>query len=99
MTFVLALLPVIAIVSIGHVLARRGSPPEDGWRALEGLCYVLLFPCLIIRVLANAPFEQTPWPIAATLIGAQLIMANLIATQTVLAAITMPLVMGGFGLL
>jgi hypothetical protein len=75
MTFVLALLPVIAIVSIGHFLAWRSSPPAEGWRAIERLCYVLLFPCLIIRVLANAPFEASPWPIAIALIGAQLIMA------------------------
>jgi len=75
MPSVLALLPVIAIVSIGHFLAWRNSPPAEGWRAIERLCYVLLFPCLIIRVLANAPFEQSPWPIAAALIGAQLLMA------------------------
>ncbi|MHA7817983.1 MAG: AEC family transporter [Pseudohaliea sp.] len=75
MTFFIALLPVIAIVAIGHFLAWRNSPPAEGWRAIERLCYVLLFPCLIIRVLANAPFEASPWPIAAALIGAQLIMA------------------------
>jgi predicted permease len=75
MTFVLALVPVIAIVSIGLFLASRKVLPPDGWRAVERLCYLLLFPCLIIRVLAQAPFEETPWRIALALITAQLAMA------------------------
>jgi predicted permease len=55
-------------------MAARNLPPADGWRAIEKLCYVLLFPALIVRVLANAPFEETPWRVAAALIGAQLVM-------------------------
>lgn len=75
MTFALALLPVIAIVSIGYFLAWRKSLQPEGWRAIERLCYVLLFPCLIIRVLATAPFDESPWRIALALIAAQLVMA------------------------
>ncbi|HKK23539.1 MAG TPA: AEC family transporter [Pseudohaliea sp.] len=77
MAFVLALLPVIIIVSIGHYLAYRKSPPPEGWRAIERLCYLLLFPCLIIQVLASAPFDGSPWRIAVALIAAQLVMAAL----------------------
>ncbi|MFN2330019.1 MAG: AEC family transporter, partial [Chromatocurvus sp.] len=77
MTFILALLPVIAIVAIGHFLAYRNSLTQEGWRAIERLCYVLLFPCLIIRVLATAPFDESPWRIALALIAAQLVMAGL----------------------
>lgn len=76
MTFVLALLPVIVIVSIGHFLAYRDTLAPEGWRAIERLCYVLLFPCLIVRVLATAPFDASPWRIALSLIAAQLIMAG-----------------------
>jgi len=77
MDFLLALLPVVAIVSLGHFLATLQSPPADGWRAIERLCYVLLFPCLIIQVLASAPFEQAPWRMMLALMAAQLIMALL----------------------
>jgi len=74
-TFLTALLPVIAIVSLGRFLAYRQAPAGDGWRAIERLCYVLLFPCLIVRVLANAPFDNAPWRIAVSLVAAQLLMA------------------------
>ena len=77
MSFFLALLPVIIVVAIGRMLAHRHSPPVEGWRAIERLCYVLLFPCLIVRVLASAPFEESPWPIALALIAAQLVMAGI----------------------
>lgn len=75
MTFLLALLPVIAIVALGVLLASRDIPPAEGWRAIERLCYVLLFPCLIVRVLANAPLDRIPWRIGAALVAAQLLMA------------------------
>lgn len=75
MTFVLALLPVIAVVALGLFLAWRDIPPAHGWRAIERLCYLLLFPALIVRVLANAPLDRVPWRIAAALVAAQLVMA------------------------
>lgn len=75
MTFLLALLPVIAVVALGLLLASRDIPPAHGWRAIERLCYVLLFPALIVRVLANAPLDGIPWRIAAALVAAQLVMA------------------------
>jgi predicted permease len=75
MTFLLALLPVIAVVSLGRFLAHHAIPPADGWRAIERLCYLVLFPCLIVRVLANAPLERIPWRIAVALVAAQFIMA------------------------
>ena len=77
MSFVLALLPVIAIVSIGYFLAYRNSLSSEGRRAIERLCYVLLFPSLIIRVLATAPFDGSLWRIALALIAAQLAMAGI----------------------
>ena len=70
--FLYALLPVIAIVSLGHILSVRKWIPTESWRAIERLSYVVLFPALIIRTLANAPFETAPWGLAAALILAQL---------------------------
>ena len=75
MAFSLALAPVILIVATGLFLAARGIPPQDGWRAIERLCYVVLFPCLIIRVLAQAPLDETPWRLALSLVVTQLVMA------------------------
>ena len=73
-SFVLALLPVIAIVILGRFLAWRGTITPDGWRGIERLSYVLLFPALIIRALAYAPFASAPWKLAVVLIAAQLIL-------------------------
>ncbi|MBL4878039.1 MAG: AEC family transporter, partial [Hyphomonas sp.] len=69
--FLYALLPVIAIVTLGHILSVRKWIPADSWRAIERLSYVVLFPALILRTLANAPFEEAPWGLAAALILAQ----------------------------
>ena len=69
--FLYALLPVIAIVALGHVLAVRKWIPAESWRAIERLSYVVLFPALIVRTLAVAPFETAPWGLAGALILAQ----------------------------
>ena len=74
--FLYALLPVIAIVSLGHVLSVRKWIPTESWRAIERLSYVVLFPALIVRTLANAPFETAPWRLAGALILAQFALAG-----------------------
>lgn len=74
--FLYALLPVIAIVSLGHILSVRRWIPVDSWRAIERLSYVVLFPALIVRTLANAPFEEAPWGLAGALILAQFALAG-----------------------
>ena len=73
-SFLAALLPVIIIVIIGRFLAWRRTIPAEGWRAIERLAYVLLFPALIILSLATAPFETAPWKLALALIAAQLVL-------------------------
>ena len=75
--FLYALLPVIAIVTLGHVLSARNWIPTDSWRAIERLSYVVLFPALILRTLANAPFEEAPWGLAAALIFAQFALGGI----------------------
>ena len=74
--FLYALLPVIAIVTFGHILSVRKWIPAESWRAIERLSYVVLFPALIVRTLANAPFETAPWKLAGALILAQLALAG-----------------------
>ena len=72
--FLAALIPVILIVALGRFLGWRRVIPEDGWRGIERLAYVVLFPALIIRALANAPFDEAPWKLAVILMGAQVIL-------------------------
>lgn len=75
--FILALIPVIAVATLGHVLAVRGWIPPESWRAIERLTFLILLPALVIRTLANAPFETAPWKLASALILAQFFMAGL----------------------
>ncbi len=70
--FFQALLPVIIIVAIGRFLAWRNVIKAEGWSGIERVSYFLLFPALIIREIARAPLETTPWGLAAALVGAQL---------------------------
>lgn len=72
--FLSALVPVILIVALGRFLGWRKTITDDGWRAIERLAYVVLFPALIIRALANAPFEEAPWALMALLIAAQCLL-------------------------
>ena len=74
--FLYALLPVIAIVTLGHILSVRKWIPADSWRVIERLSYVVLFPALIVRTLAHAPFEEAPWGLAGALILAQFVLAG-----------------------
>jgi malonate transporter and related proteins len=72
--FLSALVPVILIVALGRFLGWRKTITDDGWRAIERLAYVVLFPALIIRALANAPFEEAPWALMALLIASQCLL-------------------------
>ena len=72
--FLQALLPVIIIVAIGRFLAWRNVINAQGWSGIERVSYFLLFPALIIREIARAPLETTPWGLAAALAAAQLVL-------------------------
>jgi predicted permease len=74
-TFLNALIPVIVIVAIGRGLAWKQIITDGGWRGIERISYVLLFPALIIREIAKAPLESAPWGLAAVLIAAQILLA------------------------
>lgn len=73
-SFVYAILPIIAVVVIGRFLAWRKALPMEGWRSIERLAYILLFPALIVLSLANAPFETAPWKLAIAMIAGQLLL-------------------------
>ena len=75
MTFIYALIPVILIVGTGRFMAWREMITAAGWRGIERLSYVLLFPALIIREIAKAPLDSAPWGLAITLVGAQILLA------------------------
>jgi predicted permease len=71
LAFIYALIPVILIVATGRFMAWREMIAPAGWRGIERISYVLLFPALIIREIANAPLETAPWGLAIALVGAQ----------------------------
>lgn len=70
-SFILALAPVIFVVALGRFLAVRDVITRDGWKGIERLVYFVLFPVLIVSVLAKAPFETVPWGMVIALMGAQ----------------------------
>lgn len=72
--FLAALAPVICVVALGRFLAWRAIVAPEGWRAIEQLAYVLLFPALIINALARASFETAPWKLAAALVVGQCLL-------------------------
>jgi malonate transporter and related proteins len=72
--FLTALVPVILIVALGQLLARRGLVPGEAFRALDRLSFLVLLPALIIRALTNAEFDGAPWVMIAALMAAQLVM-------------------------
>lgn len=72
--FLTALVPVILIVALGQLLARRGLVPGEAFRALDRLSLLVLLPALIIRALANAEFDGAPWVMIAALMAAQVVM-------------------------
>ena len=75
--FLTALVPVILLVALGQILAVRRVIPAEGFRALEQLTYWVLFPALIIRSLATAPFEEAPWRLILVMVAAQCVMAGI----------------------
>ena len=72
--YLTALEPVILIVALGQLLARRGLVPGEAFRALDRLSFLVLLPALIIRALANADFDGAPWVMIAALMAAQVVM-------------------------
>ncbi len=48
------LAPIFALIGLGLWLRRSGRAPEEHWRTVEQICYLLFFPALLISTLMDA---------------------------------------------
>ena len=63
---ILVVLPVFALILIGHLCRRHAFPGEGFWAPAEALTYYLLLPCLLVTTLAEADFARlAAWPMLA----------------------------------
>ena len=53
-----SILPIFALVLLGFGLRRGGLILAEQWRTIEDLCFWVLFPAILIKVLATADFSQ-----------------------------------------
>ena len=47
-----ALLPVFMVIVLGYFLRYREVLDASAWQGLENLCYFVLFPVLLVKILA-----------------------------------------------
>jgi predicted permease len=60
-TFINALIPIMALIVLGFLLKRIKFLPVDTWPGIEKLTYFVLFPALIIRTLGQQSLDGIPW--------------------------------------
>ncbi|WP_440997506.1 AEC family transporter [Arhodomonas sp. SL1] len=66
---VAALVPIFALIALGHGLRRTGFPARGFWPELERLVYYLLFPALLVETLATANVDAgRVMPVAAAVV-------------------------------
>jgi len=84
---VLALLPVIAMIVLGHLMRRRAFLADTFWPQAERLSYYVLLPCLFIHSLSTGDLSSLPVQgLMATLVGAILLVSTmLLALRPLLA--------------
>ena len=51
------LLPIVALIALGHLLKRFGVLSIEVWRGIEALVYYVLFPALLFGTLASRPID------------------------------------------
>ncbi len=79
-----ALLPIFALIAVGHTLFRAGFPGAGFWPQLERLTYFLLFPALLVEKLGTASVDGGRiLPMAAA-------VAATLAAMTVLVLVLRP---------
>ncbi|MDB5364307.1 MAG: hypothetical protein JWM77_234 [Rhodospirillales bacterium] len=67
---------LFGLIALGWIIRRAQWVDDAFWRPAERLTYILLFPALLVRSLANANIASLPTlRIAAALVGAVLIVA------------------------
>ena len=77
-----ALVPVFALIALGHGLYRAGFPATGFWPQVERLTYFLLFPALLVEKLATASVDgarilPVASAVAATLAAMTLLLLGL----------------------
>jgi predicted permease len=86
MSFALsALLPVFITILIGSVLRTTAFIGDNEWRAVDHICYYVLFPAIIVKEIAGANF--TGLPVARMAIA---LMAGVVAMSVFLLLMRRP---------
>lgn len=72
-----ALVPVFAVIILGHILRRMDFPGDGFWPQAERITYYLLFPALLVHKLSRASFGgDATLPMAAALVVALCLTAT-----------------------
>lgn len=74
MLVISAIVPIFLILSLGKALTYAPLIDRQAWNAVERLVLYVLFPALIIKVLASAAFEASMLGLISVLIIAQILM-------------------------
>jgi predicted permease len=87
MSFALsALLPVFITILVGAALRATAFIGDDQWRAVDHICYYVLFPAIIVKEIAGADF--TGLPVARMALA---LMAGVIVMSVLLLLLRRPL--------
>ncbi len=87
-----ALVPIFALIALGHLMRRGGFPGEGFWPQLERLVYFVLFPALLVDKLATASIDGARIAPVATAVA-----LTLAAMSAVLLALRRALPVDGPG--
>jgi malonate transporter len=75
--FIIALVPVLALISIGYSLKRINFISSEVWAGIEKLTYYLMFPALLIQNIGRQNIHGTPWQEMFFVVFAVLAVATL----------------------
>ncbi len=79
MTVALSILPIFVVMALGFLGARRGLFPPAFIEPASRLAYWLAIPALILRAVANSPWQEAFQPTAALASVATLLLSWLLA--------------------
>ena len=74
MIFLNAVLPIFLVLVVGKALAMSPLLDRSGWNAIERLGLYVLFPALIVNVLASAVFDWAALTLIGVLVAAQVLL-------------------------
>lgn len=68
-TILAVIVPIFALIALGHAMYRLNFPGAGFWLQLERLVYYVLFPALLVKELATATVDESRlWPVALAVI-------------------------------